>query len=785
MAATSSHAAMTTPTPTRSPYSPSLAPASRFYGGSGSNGGGGLEEPMQRTLLRYARGSEVDITAGLEDGDPRTAVAAGRPTSPPPRPGEAEAPPTKGPCTTPALPAKTGPTTASPPAAPTPSGATGGVPSWLPFTSSARDRDVMERIAAKCTLRALQEEREALEAARKAAAAAPPPAPPPPPPPPQTIVLQCCGGHVERLGSDGKPVPVDPLVKSTLTGAGSSPQLAALSSKPAVNGTGSLSSARPLGISPTTSLSPSTVPVVSANVPAPPTASVPTSAASTVPLPPTTAVPTPPPAGAAIPPAPAAAVSSASAASIPLPLPSASVPLGPSSHSTAASVATEKERMLIDKANKYVQSLEEEVAHKVKHLDVAAHQLAEEESRSIALRHDRDVLLALHHQLELDNLDLRQAIEDVTAQRRREYGGGSGLTSWSRSPLFPYGYKHEEDGCRRVDGVESSIDVSQLPPEVRQAYATPKQPLAVGVTEAVGGERQGTDTAAPSPAFTPVTAPPAPATTATAPPLVSTASRPALPSTLAFANPITPIATPLPLPQAPPVAVAAPLQPIAPPTVTPLIPAPQSYPPPAPSCPTRDPSDDTHNGSATSGAAGGVMGQSLLSHAHLPAPVVAPTTSSSAVTWPASTASATGGADVVPPSNTTTLGYQSRRLEELERYVAELFAAATAGASQLQQHSGQPSSSASPPMTVPTPLAPPRGPLVPPPPQPWSALPITPSSSNLGLSQPTSLTPGGKAPRSPQWHAAFSQLQTDVYREGQRMMAEAQRWHEFERSRSL
>ncbi|TPP54050.1 hypothetical protein CGC20_16310 [Leishmania donovani] len=191
-------------------------------------------------------------------------------------------------------------------------------------------------------------------------------------------------------------------------------------------------------------------PAVSVPPPPPPAASVPPPppAASVPPPPPAVSVPPPPPPAASVPPPPPAVSvppPPPSAASVPPPPPAASVPPPPPppaafvpppprsasalktppaiagapsrsrSPTAPAHSAIDKERqMLLEKADKYVWQLEQEVQHRALHYNVVLQQLAEEEARSAALRHDRDALLELNGGLQA-SLNYTGAVESVYA----------------------------------------------------------------------------------------------------------------------------------------------------------------------------------------------------------------------------------------------------------------------------------------------------------------------------------------------------------------------------------
>ncbi|CAD2218430.1 enabled [Angomonas deanei] len=144
----------------------------------------------------------------------------------------------------------------------------------------------------------------------------------------------------------------------------------------------------------------------------------------------------------------------------------------------ARQVTLEREKLLLDRANKYVQSLEEELEQRGTHLNVTHHQLAEEEGRAVALRQDREMLLKLNTKLEKQRNDLERKVskEKKRMQRRMRMGeersqdrSGAVDTSSSSSDSSSTS-SSSEDGPHPDPTANTDVNLSILPPEVRAAY---------------------------------------------------------------------------------------------------------------------------------------------------------------------------------------------------------------------------------------------------------------------------------------------------------------------------
>ncbi|KAG5504981.1 hypothetical protein JKF63_04428 [Porcisia hertigi] len=246
--------------------------------------------------------------------------------------------------------------------------------------------------------------------------------------------------------------------------------------------------------------------------PPPPAAAVPPPPPSGVPVPPpppppAAAVPPPPPSSVPVPPPPpppaAAVPAPPRPPSVPSPLPGVSVPPPPSvsvpAHPAAPASAqptsgsstapvkyvVDKERqMLLEKADKYVWGLEQEVQHRALHYDVMLQQLAEEEARSAALRHDRDALLVLNSGLQA-SLDYTCGGNHSRRQLRHRRPSSSSSTSSS-----------EATATASTRGVSASSNkdslqpqqqqqpVHRLPPAVESVYTSLQTPADAGAEAA-------------------------------------------------------------------------------------------------------------------------------------------------------------------------------------------------------------------------------------------------------------------------------------------------------------
>ncbi|CAC9488189.1 conserved hypothetical protein [Leishmania infantum JPCM5] len=265
------------------------------------------------------------------------------------------------------------------------------------------------------------------------------------------------------------------------------------------------------------------------SVPPPPAVSVPPpppSAASVPPPPPAASVPPPPPA-VSVPPPPAVSVPPPppSAASVPPPPPAASVPPPPRSASALKTPpaiagapsrsrsptapthsAIDKERqMLLEKADKYVWQLEQEVQHRALHYNVVLQQLAEEEARSAALRHDRDALLELNGGLQA-SLNYTGGSSNSRRRHRHGHSTSSSSTSTCEATARPSPQGASESnkkGLPPPQQQQQQQPARRLPPAVESVYASLQIPADAGAAAA--------PSAAPSTSATYV-----PASTATA-----------------------------------------------------------------------------------------------------------------------------------------------------------------------------------------------------------------------------------------------------------------------------
>ncbi|KAG5479640.1 hypothetical protein CUR178_03402 [Leishmania enriettii] len=255
---------------------------------------------------------------------------------------------------------------------------------------------------------------------------------------------------------------------------------------------------------PAASIPPPPPPAASVPPPPPPAASIPP------PPPPTASVPPPPPPAAFIPPPPPPAASvppppppsgSLSIASTPTPAgaspllrpppPSTPVPVVPpaavgaplaSGPPTAPTdPAGDKERqMLLEKADKYVWQLEQEVQHRALHYNVMLQQLAEEEARSAALRHDRDALLALNGGLQA-SLDYARGSSSSRRQHQHRRSISSSSTSPSEATVAASHHGESENCTTEPPSPQPQQQpVRRLPPAIERVYASLQTPANVG-----------------------------------------------------------------------------------------------------------------------------------------------------------------------------------------------------------------------------------------------------------------------------------------------------------------
>ncbi|KAG5479260.1 hypothetical protein LSCM4_01852 [Leishmania orientalis] len=246
----------------------------------------------------------------------------------------------------------------------------------------------------------------------------------------------------------------------------------------------------PIGLVP-----PPPPPAASIPPPPPPAASIPP------PPPPSASIPPPPPPAASIPPPPPPPSGSLSVASTPTPAgvspllrpppPSAPVPVVPpaavgaplasGSPTAPTDPAGDKERqMLLEKADKYVWQLEQEVQHRALHYNAMLQQLAEEEARSAALRHDRDALLALNGGLQA-SLDYARGTSNSRRQHRHRRSISSSSTSPSEATVAA-SHQGESETCSKEPPPpqQQQQPVRRLPPAVERVYASLQTTANVG-----------------------------------------------------------------------------------------------------------------------------------------------------------------------------------------------------------------------------------------------------------------------------------------------------------------
>ncbi|KAG5501702.1 hypothetical protein JIQ42_05553 [Leishmania sp. Namibia] len=219
-----------------------------------------------------------------------------------------------------------------------------------------------------------------------------------------------------------------------------------------------------------------------------------------VPPPPPGTVTPPPPPAAPIPPPPPPPSGSLSVASTPTPAgvgpllrpppPSAPVPVVPpaavgaplasGSLTAPTDPAGDKERqMLLEKADKYVWQLEQEVQHRALHYKVMLQQLAEEEARSAALRHDRDALLALNGGLQA-SLDYARGSSNSRRQHQHRRSISSSSTSPSEATVAASHQGESETCTKEPPPPQQQQPLRRLPPAVECVYASLQTTANVG-----------------------------------------------------------------------------------------------------------------------------------------------------------------------------------------------------------------------------------------------------------------------------------------------------------------
>ncbi|CAM45147.2 conserved hypothetical protein [Leishmania braziliensis MHOM/BR/75/M2904] len=249
--------------------------------------------------------------------------------------------------------------------------------------------------------------------------------------------------------------------------------------------------------------------------PPPPAASVPPPppAASVPPPPPAASVPPPPPAASLPPPPPAGAGPLVrSPLLVVAPPPSASVPATPpvaagpplTSGSTTAPTnsSIDKERqMLLEKADKYVWQLEQEVQHRSLHYNVVLQQLAEEEARSTALRHDRDALLALNSGLQASLGYTRGSRDSRQQHQNGSFTPSSSTSSRETTPTAsPQGAS--ESTMNKPPPSQQQQPARRLPPAVESVYASLQTPADASVAPVPLPAPPPLATSAPAPTAT-------------------------------------------------------------------------------------------------------------------------------------------------------------------------------------------------------------------------------------------------------------------------------------------
>ncbi|CAG9573973.1 conserved hypothetical protein [Leishmania major strain Friedlin] len=260
--------------------------------------------------------------------------------------------------------------------------------------------------------------------------------------------------------------------------------------------------------------------------PPPPAASVPPPppAVSVPPPPRAMSIPLPPPAASIPPPLPAVSVPPPPpAASVPPPLPAVSVPPPPRSASALKTPpaiagarsrsrsptapthsAIDKERqMLLEKADKYVWQLEQEVQHRALHYNVVLQQLAEEEARSAALRHDRDALLALNGGLQA-SLDYTRGSSNSRRRYRHGHSTSSSSTSTCEATAMPSPQGVIESNKKSLppSQQQQQQSVRRLPPAVESVYASLQTPADGAAAAAPSAAPSTSTTSVPAPTAT-------------------------------------------------------------------------------------------------------------------------------------------------------------------------------------------------------------------------------------------------------------------------------------------
>lgn len=161
--------------------------------------------------------------------------------------------------------------------------------------------------------------------------------------------------------------------------------------------------------------------------------------------------------------------------------------------------------MLLEKADKYVWQLEQEVQHRALHYNVVLQQLAEEEARSAALRHDRDALLELNGGLQA-SLNYTGGSSNSRRRHRHGHSTSSSSTSTCEATARPSPQGASESnkkGLPPPQQQQQQQPARRLPPAVESVYASLQIPADAGAAAA--------PSAAPSTSATYV-----PASTATA-----------------------------------------------------------------------------------------------------------------------------------------------------------------------------------------------------------------------------------------------------------------------------
>lgn len=168
----------------------------------------------------------------------------------------------------------------------------------------------------------------------------------------------------------------------------------------------------------------------------------------------------------------------------------------------------EREELLISRATKYVEGLEQEVEHRAVHMDALAHQLQEEEAKSAALRQDRDALLDYSEHLSRHNSELRIKYTDSDRFARAVHEDPFAIRELLTATAAALAANHAAPPTAASPAVLSASSVAtapppsavfQLPPEVQTAYdlaavasreALPNRNGAFpGVSPSLGGGR--------------------------------------------------------------------------------------------------------------------------------------------------------------------------------------------------------------------------------------------------------------------------------------------------------